>query len=88
MAWESLIDKWESASGNFLDENVKISIIMQKAPSSIRGYLQIQGIVSYIRLRDILVSYFVSQQSYTDPLAGLTSGGAVPMQVDALTNPR
>merc|ERR1712194_294863 len=52
VAWESLIEKWESSTGSSLDENVKISIIMQKAPVSIRGFLQLQGITTYVRLRD------------------------------------
>merc|ERR1712085_233107 len=89
MGWEGLIEKWESASGNFLDEQVKVTVIMQKAPSTIRGFLQIQGITSYIRLREILVSYFLSQSTIADPMAGLVGGGGhQAMQVDALTKPK
>merc|ERR1712194_256400 len=89
VAWEGLIEKWESASGNFLDEQVKVTVIMQKAPSTIRGFLQFQGITSYIRLREILVAYFLSQSTIADPMAGLVSGGGhQPMQVDALTKPK
>merc|ERR1712086_1188179 len=74
VAWEGLIEKWESASGNFLDEQVKVTVVMQKAPMTIRGFLQIQGITSYIRLREILVAYFLSQSTIADPMAGLVSG--------------
>merc|ERR1712086_742398 len=89
VAWEGLIEKWESASGNFLDEQVKVTVVMQKAPMTIRGFLQIQGITSYIRLREILVAYFLSQSTIADPMAGLVSGaGHQPMQVDALTKPK
>ena len=84
VAWEGLIEKWEQASGGDLDDQVKITVLMSRAPLAIRSFLQLQGITTYTRLREILVGYFISQLKFTDPLAGLTTG-TVPMQVDALT---
>ena len=40
---EGLIDKWESASSNLMDESVKIAILMSKAPAAIKGSNQILG---------------------------------------------
>ena len=83
--WEALVEKWELASATELSETVKVTVIMQRAPERIRGFLQLQGITEYRRLRAILVNYFLTQATYADPMAGVTGADShTPMQVDAL----
>ena len=80
-----MVEKWELASATELSDTVKVTVIMQRAPERIRGFLQLQGITEYRRLRTILVNYFLTQATYADPMAGVTGADShTPMQVDAL----
>ena len=64
VAWESLIEKWETQTVTDLSEQVKVSILSGRAPQKIRGFIQLQGITEYAKLREILISYFLSQRSF------------------------
>lgn len=43
LAWELLTEKWESSTNSMLSEQVKISVLVARAPEKIRGFLQLQG---------------------------------------------
>ena len=44
--WEALVEKWELSSGTEVSEQIKVTIIMSRAPLSIRGYLQFKALRS------------------------------------------
>ena len=43
VGWDGLMDKWETASGNLMDEPVKIAMLLSRAPSSNQWFLPAAG---------------------------------------------
>ena len=53
VGWEGLMDKWDTASGYQMDEPVEIAVLMSRALTAIKSFLQSQSMTTYTRLREV-----------------------------------
>ena len=50
VGWDGLMDEWENASGNLMDEPVKIAMLLSRALAAINGFFQLKGITTFPRM--------------------------------------
>ena len=82
-AWDTRITEYERDSGNMVDPEVRMAVITQHAPQSIRQVVlqaaaQVGGV--YTRFREIILTYLQTDKHFTSD----GHGGPQPMDVGAI----